>query len=93
MAHFEALLGRAIVRVICVCHQTELPYPALLHHIDEKTTGSTTFSGPIGKQIGGDVHSLEVVISPSIPSADLPRLTAEVEQELSSEVKLLYRCA
>ena len=67
MAHFEALLERALVRVICLFHQTKLPYLALLHHLDEKTTGPKTFSGPIGKHIGVDVHSLEVAISPTIP--------------------------
>ena len=52
-----------------------------------------TFSSPIGKQIGVDVHSLEVTISPTIPSADLPHFTPDVGQDLSSDVKLLYRCA
>ena len=71
----------------------EFPHLALFHHLDEKITGPTSFRGPIGKEIAGNVHSLEVAISPTIPSADLPYLTPEVEKELNSDVKLLHRCA
>ena len=93
MTHFEALLGRALGRVVCLCHQAELPYRALFYHLDGKTTGPTTFSGPIGKKIAGDVHSLEVASFPTIQDADLPDVPPEIEQDLSSDVRLLYRCA
>ena len=96
MAHFETLLERVLVRVICLYYQTKLPYLALIHHLDEKTTSENTLRHSAARsesKSGGDVHSLEVGSSPTIPSADLPHLTTEVEQELSSDVKLLYRCA
>ena len=93
MAQFESLLGRPLGRVVCLCHQVELPYRALFQSVDGKTTGPTTFSGPIGKSIAEDVHRLKIADCPVIQCSDFPEIPPATASSLSSDLKLLYRSA
>lgn len=93
MAQVEAKLGRPLTRVVCLCHHLELPYRKLFVHLDGKTTGPGTFEGPIGKQLRGPVHEMPVADFPVIECNDWVELPASVERELSTDVKLLYKCA
>ena len=93
MAQMEAKLNRPLTRVVCLCHHLELPYRKLFCHLDGKTTGPGTFQGPIGRVLQGPVHELPVVDFPVISCPDWIDLPAAVERELSTDVKLLYKCA
>ena len=93
MANFEELVGRPLGRVICLCHQAELPYRTLFHLLDGGTTGPSTFSGPIGKCIAWPVHSLPVTDFERVDCVDFPTMPSDVESGLSSDLKLLYQCA
>ena len=93
MAKLEQLLGRPLSRVVCLCHQAELPYRALFRQLDRQAMSPNAFAGPIGKRIDGPVHTMPVVAFQPIQSDDLPDLTADVEAGLSSDFRLLYQCA
>ncbi|KAF0305707.1 hypothetical protein FJT64_022706 [Amphibalanus amphitrite] len=93
MACFERLLGRPLQRLVCLCHHAELPFRALFQHLDGKTTGPSTFSGPIGRQIAGDVQKLAIKSFPRLACPDFPSLPPAVVHSLSSDLRLLYETA
>ena len=93
MARMEARLGRPLTRVVCLCHHLELPFRKLFCHLDGQTTGPGTFEGPIGRELSGPVHELPVADFTAIQCSDWIELPVAVERELSSDLKLLYRCA
>ena len=93
MAKLEALLGRPLTRVVCLCHQAELPYRALVRALDGRMTSKSTFEGPIGQMLAGPVHELPLVEFQPLTSIKLPLLPTEVEKSLSSDMRLLFQCA
>ena len=80
-------------RVVCLCHQAELPYRALFRQLDGPTVGPDALAGPIGKRMTGPVHTMPVVAFAAVQCDDFPDLPADVEADLSSDFRLLYRCA
>ena len=93
MACLERMLGRPLTRIVCLCHQAELPYRALFRSLDGDTKGPYTWGGPIGRQLSGPVHTLPLVNFGQIPCEDFPTLPAEVQSGLSKDLQLLYQCA
>ena len=93
MAHLERLLGRPLSRVVCLNHQSELPYRALFRKLDGETTGPSSFSGPIGRMLAGPVHQLPLAQFPPLPGAELPTLPPDVVSGLSKDLRLLVECA
>ena len=93
MACLERHLGRPLSRVVCLCHQAELPYRALFRSLDGQTVSPGAFAGPIGKRIAGPVHSLPMVPFAAVQCDDFPDLPPDVEADLSSDFRLLYQCA
>ena len=93
MACFERLLGRPLQRLVCLCHHAELPFRALFQHLDGKTSGPSTFSGPIGREIAGDVHKLPIKSFPRLECPDFPIVPPTVVGGLSTDLRLLYELA
>ena len=94
MARLEARLGRPLTRVVCLCHQAELPYRALFRSLAGRTLSKDRFEGEIGDMIEGAVHERPLAaFQPLGSAADLPALSAEVERSLNSDMQLLYQCA
>ena len=90
MAVLEQTLGRPLGRVMCLLHQAELAYRALFCHLDGITAGPAAWTGPIGKPIRSDVHSLPVTSFTGIPFED--SATEYDDLEFSSDFQLLYDC-
>lgn len=93
MACFERLLGRPLQRLVCLCHQAELPFRALFQHLDGKTSGPSTFSGPLGREVARDVHKLPIKSFPRLRCPDFPSVPATVVGGLSTDLRLLYELA
>ncbi|KAF0294694.1 hypothetical protein FJT64_007668 [Amphibalanus amphitrite] len=94
MACLEARLGRPLTRVVCLCHQAELPYRALFQTLAGRTLSKGRFEGEIGEMITGAVHERPLAaFRPLGSAADLPAPSPEVERSLSSDMQLLYQCA
>lgn len=47
----EEKLGHPVHWLVCLLHANELPLRHLIHTVDGKTTGPSTFTGTIGKQL------------------------------------------
>lgn len=93
MAELEKLLGRPLTRIVCLNHHAELPFRALFRVLDGHTTGPFSFSGPIGKMMGGAVHELPIVKFKPLTGVELPQVPAEIERDLSWDLRLLLKCA
>ncbi|KAK4299397.1 hypothetical protein Pmani_001405 [Petrolisthes manimaculis] len=66
----EEKLGRPVHWFVCLLHANELPLRHLIHAIDGKTTGPTTFTGKIGKQLA-DCEKNEVIDFEPIQSENI----------------------
>ena len=55
IASLETLIGRPLQCVICLLHLNELPLRHVFQNLDGVTSGSISFSGPIGRQLNGTV--------------------------------------
>ena len=93
MAQLERLIGRPLGRVVCMCHQAELPFRALFRALAGVTAGPTAWTGEIGKAIGGNVHALPITEFVPVPVPDFPDIPAAVETRFSSDLRLLCQCA
>ena len=84
-----ACLGRLFSRGVCPCHHAEL-YRALFRALDGGTKSKDSFEGPVGQKLSGAVREPLLVTFRPLTSAELPPLSAEVQAQLSSDMKLLY---
>lgn len=66
----EEKLGRPVHWFVCLLHANELPLRHLIHAIDGKTTGPSTFTGTIGKQLA-DCEKNEVIEFEPIQSENI----------------------
>lgn len=80
----EEKLKKPLQWAICLLHFNELPFRHLFEHLDGKTTGPNSFSGPIGKSLSNCV-SLQIANFQKI-DFDLPIVTAK---DLSTDQKYL----
>lgn len=48
MSQLEKRIGRPFQRVVCLLHTNELPLRHLFQSLDGKSTGPSTYSGPLG---------------------------------------------
>ena len=87
----EKSLGRRLYCSICLLHTNELPFRNLFTTLDGPTTGSNSFSGPIGKLLP-KVAEMEWVSNFKAMS-DVPmleELPEKVFRDLSSDQKYCY---
>lgn len=82
----EKRLNKPLQWIVCLLHMNELPFPHLFHHLDGKTSGPQTLTGPIGKSLD-NCEKRPIVQYQPIPT-ELPEVSAE---DLSSDQKYLYR--
>ena len=93
MACLERLLDRPLQRLVYLCHQEELPFRALFQHLHGKTSGPSTFSGPLGWEIAEDVHKLPIKSFPRLGCPNFHSVPATVIGGLSTDLRLLYELA
>ena len=89
--NLQCMLGHDCQIVVCMLHGNELPFRAIFHHYDGTTSGPSSFSGPIGKQLKEELSSREVSEFQAIPFSEFPILGDEVIEDLSWDQKLLYK--
>lgn len=90
--HFiEVAVKRPLHWFVCLLHANELPLKALIVKLDGKTTGSNSFSGPIGKAIAKIERPTIVNFEIFNGSTKLETLPLEVYNKLSNDQKYLYR--
>ncbi|CAG9791202.1 unnamed protein product [Diatraea saccharalis] len=82
---FEKRLQRPLQWIVCMLHLNELPLRHLFDYMDGKTSGPSTYNGPIGKLLDKS-ETRAVVEFESIPG-QLPTLKPE---NLSTDQKYLY---
>ena len=78
-------MGLALQWFICLLHTNELPLRHLFQKLDRQTSGSTTFSGPIGKAIQSCEGSSIVDFKPIVGGSGLPDMPKEVIEDLSRD--------
>ena len=91
MKRIENFLDRNLMRVLCALHTNELPLRHLFEAVDGKTSGKDSWTGPIGKLL---TKVLDLPLDPDftvIDGVDLPELSDEEIQDLSTDQKYLYR--
>ena len=88
--YLEKLLGHPVEWNVCLLHANELPFRAEFAHYDGKTSGPSSFQGPLGKELQGDVTMREPVRFVRIKNDSFPRLTDEVVADLSHNQEYLY---
>lgn len=76
----EKKIGRPVQWSICLLHFNELPFRALFHHIDGRTEGPNSFTGPIGKHLKS-CETLPVAcfekIDFTVPNVDIEDLSPD----------------
>ncbi len=81
----ELKVGRPLQWVICLLHLNELPLRHLFESIDGPTSGPTSYTGPIGKQIQ-TCETLSIVrfakIDTEIPDIDIAVLSKDQQYML-----------
>lgn len=82
---FERRLQRPLQWIICMLHLNELPLRHLFDYLDGKTSGPSTYNGPIGKLLD-KCETRAVVEFESIPG-QLPTLKPD---DLSTDQKYLF---
>jgi hypothetical protein len=75
---------------VCLLHLNELFLRHRQEELDGKTTGPDAWSGPIGREIIGDVWLKPVVAFKPI-QGNIKEIPEEVENELSRDASLLYK--
>ena len=63
IASLETLVGRPLQWVMRLLHLNELPLRHVFQNLEGVTSGSDSFSGPIGRQLNGVVSGWKVVSS------------------------------
>ena len=82
-------LERPLQWIVCLLHLNKLPFHHFFDAIDEKTTGTATLAGEIGKQIKNKVHQLQLVTFQAVPS-DILQISSQVVNDLSTDQRCLY---
>ena len=89
--HLELQLGRPLQWNMCLLHLNELPIRHIFTTLDGTTKSPDSFSGPIGKQLNGDVSDWKVVRFKSIPNRDFQVIPEDVVADLSNNQYNSYR--
>lgn len=87
----EVELKRPLHWFVCMLHANELPLKNLILKLDGKTTGSSSFSGPIGKAIEKIGRPTIVDFKPFKDSKKLEEIPVHVYKKLSNDQKYLFR--
>lgn len=89
--NIELLLGKPLQWSICMLHLNELPLRHMFIDIDGTTTGPDSFSGPIGKELNGNVSDWDIYNNfKAIPgfNIDMPQ---EIINDLSTDQYYAYK--
>ena len=88
----ELCKNRPLHWFICQLHGNELNLREVFRQLDGETTGPKSFSGPLGKAAGKDVHRLPVNNFQPV-SGQVPDVPDSTFSELSNDQQLLYTLA
>ncbi len=75
---------------VCLLHANELPLKTLIVKLDGKTSGSNSFSGPIGRELNKVCNLPIVAFKRFRSSKPLEKLPEQVYRVLSNDQKYLY---
>jgi hypothetical protein len=87
-ACLEKKLGRKLHLIGCFLHINELPLRHIITQLDGKTISGNKFSGPIGQQLGEDIHQKDCVNFEPVPGK-LVMPDREILRDLSDDQRLL----
>jgi hypothetical protein len=87
----EKFLGRQLLWNSCRIHATEKPLQHLIKHLDGPTDGPNSWSGPVGKEIVGDLETRPIVNFKKIENPNFPSCPAEVIEDLNTDQKYAYK--
>ena len=84
----EKKLRRPLQHAVCLLHINELPLRHLIIAMDGPTTGVSSFSGPIGKEIQ-TCHEMEPVSFEAIKNSNFPSVPESVISKLSNDQRYI----
>lgn len=94
----EELLERPLQWAICLLHCNELPLRHAFLTLDDTASGPDSFTGPIGKNLKGNVSDwpvikFEIIESPQFPNLpeDVVNLPEDVVNDLSTDQYYAYK--
>ena len=88
--YLEKLLGHSLEWNICLLNANELPFRAEFALYDGKTSGPSSFKGPLGKELQQDLTSRKPIRFAPIKNSEFPQLPEDVATDLSSDQEYLY---
>ena len=91
IASLKTLIGRPLQWVTCLLHLNELPLRHVFQNLDGATSGSDSFSGPIGSQLNDAVSEWKVVKFKSIQNPKFPVIPNSLMDDFSSNQYYAYR--
>ena len=87
----EEFLGHQLLWNSCRIHATEKPLEPLIKHLDGPTDGPNSWSGPVGKEIVGDLETLPIVNFKKIENPNFPSCPPEVLEDLNTDQKYAFK--
>ena len=90
LVYLEKLIGRPLHWFICQLHGCELPFRAIVRHLDGGTSGPTTLQGPVGSTLNDDLTELDIASFKKIPNPDFPVVAEDDSHDLSKDQAYLY---
>lgn len=88
--HIEQSLKRPLNWFICMLHTNELPLRHLFMYLDGTTSGASTFTGLIGKEIQHCEARQIILFEPIVCASNMPVLDEVVLDDISGDQKYLY---
>ena len=89
--NLEELCKKSVQWSICLLHCNELPLRHLFQTLDGTTSSPDSFSGPVGKSLKGCVSEWGIAEFVAISSPDLPILSEDLVDSLSSDQYYAYK--
>lgn len=86
----EIAFGHPVNWFICMLHVNELPLRHLFLHLDGRTSGASSFTGPIGTDLQHCEQKATVKFEEIECGNNMPVLDARVLDDLSCDQKYLY---
>ena len=89
--NLEELCKRSVQWSICLLHSNELPLRHVFQALDGTTSSPDSFSGPVRKSLKGCVSEWGIAEFVAISSPDLPILSEDLVDSLSSDQYYAYK--
>ena len=90
--YVELDLARPLQHIVCLLHENELPLRHLFETIDGKSSGPDSFTGYVGKQIGGKEGLVLKSVEESSKFKRVPGKVPKIDFEIeNNDLKYLYK--